>query len=118
MAAAWPYAFRRRCPALRAGDRGALLPLGRAGRAAQTTLMAKASRDARRKAHQQRFANRPSQIPGAAQVVQQIRQKEEIAQRQKRERLACSDNQYAELMGGEERDAKRAKQTAVRDETS
>jgi len=68
-----------------------------------------ASRAARRKAHAQRFANRPSQIHGAAEVQQQIRKKEEIAQRQKRERLACSDNQYAELMGGEERGAKRAK---------
>ena len=68
-----------------------------------------ASRAARRKAHTQRFANRPSQIHGAAEVQQQIRQKEEIAAQQKRERLACSDNQYAELMGGEERGGKRAK---------
>ena len=68
-----------------------------------------ASRDERRKAHAQRFANRPSQIHGAAEVQQQIRQKEEAAARQKRERLACSDNQYAELMGGEERGGKRPK---------
>ena len=68
-----------------------------------------ASREARRKAHTQRFAHRPSQIHGAAEVQQQIRQKEEIAAQQKRERLACSDNQYAELMGGEERGGKRAK---------
>ena len=68
-----------------------------------------ASREERRKAHAQRFAHRPSQIHGAAEVQQQIRQKEEVAQRQKRERLACSDNQYAELMGGEERGGKRAK---------
>lgn len=68
-----------------------------------------ASREARRKAHAQRFANRPSQIHGASKVHQQIRQKEEAAAQQKRERLACSDNQYAELMGGEERGAKRAK---------
>ena len=52
-----------------------------------------ASREERRKAHAQRFANRPSQIHGAAEVQQQIRQKEEAAARQKRERLACSDNQ-------------------------
>ena len=68
-----------------------------------------ASREERRKAHAQRFANRPSQIHGAAEVQQQIRQKEEAAEQQKRERLACSDNQYAELMGCEPRDAKRAK---------
>lgn len=57
------------------------------------------SRDARRKVHAERFRNRPSQIRGMAKVEEQIREKEEAAARQKRARLACNDNQYAELIG-------------------
>ena len=57
------------------------------------------SRAQRRKVHEQRFASRPSQMHGSAKLQEQIKQKEATAERQKRERLRCSDNQYAELMG-------------------
>ena len=51
------------------------------------------SRAQRRKVHEQRFASRPSQMHGSAKLQEQIKQKEATAERQKRERLRCSDNQ-------------------------
>ena len=67
------------------------------------------SRAQRRKVHEQRFASRPSQMHGSAKLQEQIKQKEATAERQKRERLRCSDNQYAELMGVKAPPQKRGK---------